>query len=281
MKKFCFVFLMLIFPCFVWADSIELSCPSSIVKNKNFECSILGNTTDGVTDVSLNVKLEDGLSVVSFNNGENFNGQIKDNVIALYGKKEVVGEFTIGKIELKYNEDIDFSIGLFEVIFFNDLKKSEVSSVYKKIIVLKDNESQSSVVTSDDSQVDDDIYLSDLIIEGYDIEFSSSVYTYTVNITTESKLDIKPVVEDKFTYQIVGNENLNDGSIVYIQVINKETEDTKIYSIKIVKSVETIGSISSSNNYKYYFIGMIVLLILINIIRIINNYRRNGGRKNV
>lgn len=78
-------------------------------------------------------------------------------------------------------------------------------------------------------------------ISGYDIDFDSDTKNYSLKVDSEvDKLDIEIVLGNKkSSYKISGNENLKNGSKVYIKVID-ENEKEYVYIISIVKEIENI-----------------------------------------
>lgn len=77
-------------------------------------------------------------------------------------------------------------------------------------------------------------YMSAININNYNLNFDNNIYEYRITLKyNEDKLEIVPIVEDEFDYTIIGNENLQDGSV--IQIIIGDGENTTTYSIKIDK----------------------------------------------
>ena len=73
-------------------------------------------------------------------------------------------------------------------------------------------------------------------IKNYNLEFNGqNQYNYKLKIKKETELDIKITLEDSTaTYKIIGNQNLENGSIIYINVIS-ESGELSTYSITIEK----------------------------------------------
>lgn len=94
-----------------------------------------------------------------------------------------------------------------------------------------------------------------ITVEGYNLNFDPDVKNYTLTIDNENTLTINTnVSEDKVI--INGNQNLKNGSIITITVVDGET-------------LTYIINIKQKQNYTIYFIAIISVLILINLIRII------------
>ena len=119
-----------------------------------------------------------------------------------------------------------------------------------------------------------DNYLDNIEIDGYDIKFKKYTNDYSLVVKENIKtLNIKVTLSNKdATYEILGNDNLVDGSIIKIEVKAKNDE-INTYNIKINKEkveketqeetkkevkTEFLGIHIDSNNLDYKIIGMIV-----------------------
>lgn len=80
----------------------------------------------------------------------------------------------------------------------------------------------------------DNNFLKKIIIEDYNLKFNKRVKNYTLTIKKgTSILNIKPVLEsDKARYEIVGNKDLKEGSIIKI-IVTAENEEKLTYKINI------------------------------------------------
>ena len=77
--------------------------------------------------------------------------------------------------------------------------------------------------------------LKSLTIKDYNINFSSSVYDYTIKIGNEDRLNITYTTADsKSDVTVTGNENLENGSIIKVTVV-AEDGTTTIYKINVEK----------------------------------------------
>ena len=97
-----------------------------------------------------------------------------------------------------------------------------------------------------------DQYVKDIKISGYDLNFNYKITNYILKIEEEKELDINVyLTDDKNSYEIVGNENLKDGSIIKIIIKDKDKNELINYEIEIKKSstTKTIPSKQKSNNY--------------------------------
>lgn len=77
-------------------------------------------------------------------------------------------------------------------------------------------------------------YISNLKIDGYNLEFSKRVKNYVLEIKKNvNKLDIKPVLEDdSASYIIKGNDNLTEGSVIKI-IVTAENGARATYQITV------------------------------------------------
>lgn len=98
-----------------------------------------------------------------------------------------------------------------------------------------------------------------ITIEGYELNFDESKKNYTIKIKDEDSLIINTNI-DKDKLRINGNQNLKNGSIITISIVDQETIT---YIINIKKT-----------NYTIYFIIVIVILLIINLFRIIKNQKK-------
>ena len=98
-------------------------------------------------------------------------------------------------------------------------------------------------------------------IRGYHLNFDKNSKTFYLNIKKEdTELDIMVNTKDKkANYDIEGNENLEDGSVVKI-VVTAQNGDTDTYRIIIQKE---------STNIIPYIIGVAILIIIIVIIVVV------------
>src|SRR5699024_3217815 len=119
-----------------------------------------------------------------------------------------------------------------------------------------------------------DIYLDDLQIEGYDISFRQDKFDYTITIHDENVLDITAIFdEDKYTVEIIGNEDLKDGSIIKI-IVTDEDGNSNIYKIKIQK--EASREITKTEDINYIPVIMssaLGLLVVLNAVQIVKKVR--------
>ena len=155
-RRFLIFFVILLFsPLLVFADSINLDCPSEVTSNSTFECKITGTVTKAISDVEFNIVAPKEITLVSFKNGENWQGTVEsDMVVAFYGEKIISGTFNIGTVKLKNSASSDFVIKLDKITFYNDVEINTLTSISKTITVKKSN--NNSVTNKDNTSVAED-----------------------------------------------------------------------------------------------------------------------------
>ena len=83
--------------------------------------------------------------------------------------------------------------------------------------------------------------ISNIQIKGYDISFNKNKFEYTIN-TSDKQLEIEVTLEDNnSTYEIIGNENLNEGSVISIIVTDKDGNNN-IYKLIIKNDNNQLNS---------------------------------------
>ncbi len=105
-------------------------------------------------------------------------------------------------------------------------------------------------------------------IKGYNLNFDGTSLTYHLKVNENvNKLDIKVTLEDNNSkYEITGNENLKDGSIINIKVSNED--ENSLYRIIISKPIK--------KNYMPYIIVSLLLMVIATIIVIIIIKKKNN-----
>ena len=107
---------------------------------------------------------------------------------------------------------------------------------------------------------------------GDEFEFSSDIYEYTLK-TNEKKLDIVVTLfDEESTYEINGNDNLDDGSIILITITDND-DNYNIYKIYIENYREV-------NVFLILFIVSVIfnLLFIVIIIYIILKDKKKGRK---
>lgn len=135
---------------------------------------------------------------------------------------------------------------------------------FYKIVVTRKDEEESSITD-----------IKNIKIKGYHLNFDKNSKTFYLSIDKEdTELDIDVITKDKNAdYEIEGNENLEDGSVIKI-IVTAENGSTDTYRIIIQKE---------ATNFLPVIIGSIVLIILIVVIIIVivkkNNKKDNNKDK--
>lgn len=202
-------------------------------------------------------------------NGEDI-GFEKDIVEYSYTVKSNVVDLEIKAIpELETSSvtitgDKNLKVGENEVII-KVTAEDETVKEYKIIVIKEELERK-------------EVFLQSLIIEGYNISFNPSTFDYTVVIKDEVKLNIITIPEEEsYNVEVLGNENLKNGSIIKIIVTN-ENNESNIYKIKVSvlenSEVPTPDNETKEINYIPIIMSIfLVMLIVMNIIEF-NKYRK-------
>ncbi len=122
----------------------------------------------------------------------------------------------------------------------------------------------------------DSSYLSNLTIQGYDIDFSKDKYVYIIDVHDESFLDVDYSLESSLSSaRLSGDLFLNKSeNTINIKVTNKDKSSSKVYTIIAYKekNSEVISNISNKSNVKYivFLIFSIAIFIFLFIYHIFN-----------
>ena len=138
------LFLFLIIPFSVFADTVKLTCPDEIASGEEFTCSIEGNTDKVVTSLKMKARFGSNLKMISFVPDGNWQGDGAGGDITLYTADDMVKTFKIGTLKLRNNGGSNNSIIIDEIEFFyDDDSYLELDSITKNIKI-KSNTSNSS-----------------------------------------------------------------------------------------------------------------------------------------
>ncbi|MGM9876928.1 MAG: cadherin-like beta sandwich domain-containing protein [Bacilli bacterium] len=222
--------------------------------NTNNNTSDTSNSDNNTTNLSSN----NYLSNITLSNGNiNFNKNITEyNITVDYQVSNIeviaIVEDSKSKVEITGNTNLEIGNNIIEI---KVIAEDNSTRIYKINVEKKD---ENYVLSSNNN-------ISSVNIKNYDFDFNSNITNYTLTIKDEEKLDIEVILEDsKSTYNIQGNNNLKNNSVIKIEVI-AEDGTTKIYQIDIKSSDRFIKSI---------FIIIIIILLIINIVRLFLKYRR-------
>lgn len=155
-----------------------------------------------------------------------------------------------------------------------EVKGNDKLVVGENIIAIKvtaENESTKEykikVIRKEESEVlSNNSNLSNLIVEGYQIDFSSNKYEYNLKINEETTLNITYETEDESsTVTIYGNKDLKNESLIRVKVTAEDGTETE-YKIRIEKE--------EKSKLLYIIIGGAILLIIIIIVIILTTKKK-------
>lgn len=270
----------------VHADTIgsEILCegkngtdePIKIKSNTSLECKLYVGVTSGnvkipLTKISLSkpylsgyygTTLESREATIRFQTNNNFNELSEGNGFTNYSIQEGGEIGYIGSIYLTFGDvsKINFD-DLSLTINYKNVATSESTIIgYEpsqtsfSFILEKEKMSEEPVVPIEEINSNDSS-LKELTIENYNINFNSNNKVYEITIKDEEKLNINCTpTSEKSKCEIMGNENLKDGSIISIKV-TAEDESNSVYTVNIKKA-------SSGITTEYLILGGIGLLII-------------------
>lgn len=171
---------------------------------------------------------------------------------------EALPELDSSKVEIVGNEK--FQLGK-NIVTITVKAEDNSEKVYKIIVIKEEN-------------VSDELYLDNLKINGYDINFNKEKFEYTLKIKDEKELDIIAFASNGYKTEIVGNENLKDGSIIKI-IVTDDDGNSNVYKIKIqMTSNDIISTYNKEVNYiPYIMTSLLVILFILDLIQIIKRIR--------
>lgn len=251
-KHIFFIFLFLIFPLSVYANTMELNCNYLNESTKQVSCQINGKSSDTITEVSFHINILDILSIEKIITNDDWKIIANSNGDITLTSKGLTDNFIIGEIILNISNEVDN-------ITFENIRYKNSNYEYIKLM---------NVIAPLQSITDNSL-LKNIIIENYLINFKRNIYFYELKINNEANLNISVIPEYPDTqYQILNNSNLIDGT--EIQIITKSQNNmSSTYTIKIKKDV-----VVDKQNYLYIFIGIVFFIVIINIIRLINRRKK-------
>lgn len=138
--------------------------------------------------------------------------------------------------------------------------ESNTTKFYKVIVTRKDEEESSNTD------------IKSIKIRGYHLNFDKNSKTFYLNIKKEdTELDITVNTKDKeANYDIEGNENLEDGSVIKI-IVTAKNGDTDTYRIIIQKE--------STNIIPYIIAAAILIIIIVIIVVVMKNKKKKDNNK--
>lgn len=244
----------------------------------------------GKNDFSIVVTAEDGtaknyLIVINRPDNRNTNAYLKE--LTINGEK--IG---FEKDIIEYSYTVGINVNNLEILATPELATSKVTVTGDKDLKVGENEVVITVTAEDESTKEykivvvkkeletKEVLLQNLTIDGYNIDFKSSTFEYNLVIKDETKLNIITIPENEnYNIEVLGNENLKNGSIIKI-VVSNENGDNNIYKIKI--NVDSNSDIvnddinkSSDTNYiPIIMVSLLIILVILNIIQIVKRSRK-------
>lgn len=243
---------------------VVVTSESGTTKTYNINIVRPNNTNNNTSDTSnrdnntATLSSNNYLSNITLSNGNiNFNKNITEyNITVDYQVSNIeviaTAEDSKSKVEITGNTNLEIGNNIIEI---KVIAENNSTRIYKINVEKKD---ESYVLSSNNN-------ISSVNIKNYDFDFNSNITNYTLTIKDEEKLDIEVILEDsKSTYNIQGNNDLKNNSVIKIEVI-AEDGTNKIYQINIKSNDKIIKAI---------FITIIIILLIINIVRLFLKYRR-------
>ena len=165
-------------------------------------------------------------------------------------------EDATSKVTVEGNENLKVGENVITITLKDDVNNEQVYKV--KVNRLNEGET-----------LGDNPNIQDISIKGYSLQFNYDKESYKLVIGKEKSLDISVVMDDEnATYEILGNNDLKDGSIIKIVTKSMDESKTKTYTIEITKPDYTT----------YHIIGGILIALVI-IIPIIIYFRYAKNKK--
>lgn len=181
-----------------------------------------------------------------------------------------VEDFTISakqadsKAKIEYVKSNKLSVGE-NAITIKVTAENGTVKTYKLIVTRKEK----------GQELDTNNYLSEIVIDGYEIDFNKDVLSYSLKIKDEDKLNITTKTEnEKATVTVVGNENLKNGSTVKI-IVTSESGETKEYTISIEKEKDEAdtGDVNTTESEEkksgpilYIALGALAIIVILIIV---------------
>ncbi len=312
-KNIMFAMLIFFFPLIAFADSVNLTCPDEIANGSEITCEIRGNSNLVITDLEMRINYSSGLSFVSFTKDSVWQGDNDDVNVQFYSQNGSTGNFKIGTLKLKHNSGTSNTVSVTAITFYPVKGDNIVVPTASKTISVKqvtnnipsqDNTnnktnntvnnnnsgsnnttSNAGIVTADNNSTvnndnDEDSPVTNIVVDGYNLNFDPHVYSYTLEIGNEDSLSITPILDDNGdTFEIIGNESLDNGSTIRVEVATAD-DDLIVYTINILKNVVTTGT-ENKKNYSLYFIIVIAVLLIVNVLRLLLKNKQPKGNDEV
>lgn len=254
-KKFLIlfsIFILFLTPNIIKAASanVQISAPSSVYVGETVTVSVTISSSASLGSWQYTVAYDDSIL------GDSSQGQTVASYAENSGKTSVTNSWTF---KAKSSGSVTFSIPSIVVYAFDD--DSEMSlggSTSASINVIKpsnngnNGSNDGNNVGHSDYKYSDDNNLSSLNIEGFDIDFDSSVTEYSVSVPNDTKkVKIGATANDgNASVSGIGDYDVKEGNNEIKIVVTAENGDTKTYKINVV--VKELSPIEVKVNDKTY-----------------------------
>lgn len=240
MKKII-ILIISIFTINVKAANIDviLKCPTSVYENEKISCTINLTSDIKINGIKVNYEITNG-TYESFNlendwisYASNSSGFAIGNTLGKTGNNilgTVVIKPTSNKVGLKLKNidisDMDFNS-------YNVSNKETSIEIKKKEEIKPVPDDKNNNSNNNNNNNKQEYYLDSLEIEGYEINFNKTTYTYEIEVL-ESVNNLNIKASSKYKITGIGKVDIKDKDSIKIIVNN-----TRIYEIKI-KRIENI-----------------------------------------
>lgn len=185
------------------------------------------------------------------------------------------GKIDFDKKQTDYIVNVPFEVETLKVIAIAEDSKSEIEIVGEENLIIGENiftikvtaengsvkEYKIKVIRDEKVIITNSNKINNIEVEGYELDFSPEVYSYIIK-TNDTQLNIKVELSDNnSTYEIKGNEELKDGSIISIVVTDKEGNKS-IYKI----TIEQDKKLDWKKILLIVLIAMIIIFVILLII---------------
>ena len=174
---------------------------------------------------------------------------------------EIIIEKDEKSLDVKYEAESDKAIA--------NIQNNENIDITKPIIVkvtAEDGTFKEYTINAKYREISSNKNVKNITVDSYDLGFDSTKFEYDLVInSSETELTINVELEDEKTkYEINGNSNLENGSVITIDV-KAEDESSITYKINIIKEVEIVPKKSGVGKV----ITTIIILILLGVIGVV------------
>ena len=186
-------------------------------------------------------------------------------------KIDAVPEQEASKVEISGNEKFVEGENIVTIKITAEDGKEKIYTI--KVIKEKANKDEEP----NEETIEDEpgLYLKKLEIEKYKIKFDKDKYEYELTIKNEKQLNINALVYDGYNVEIIGNEDLQDGSIIKVIITDSE-EESVIYKIKIkVDNKPVVEEKKGDINYiPIIMISLLSVLALVDLVFLLKKLKK-------